>query len=150
MGNKKGYIPWNTGLKGFKHSGSFKTGQAAFGGKKHSEETKNKIGASRKLENHPLWKGGRIMSHRYIAIKKPDHPFCDEQGYIAEHRLVLEQKLGRYLKPTEIAHHVNENKTDNRPENIELFNSNAEHLRYHNIKRSKAKYEKPGPLMAQP
>lgn len=34
----------------------------------------------------------------------------------------MEQKLGRLLKEHEVVHHINEVKTDNRPENLELTN----------------------------
>jgi hypothetical protein len=45
-----------------------------------------------------------------------------------EHRLVLEQKLGRYLLPSEVVDHVDGLTLHNSPENLRLFSSNAHHL----------------------
>ena len=74
-------------------------------------------------ENHYKWKGGRYVSHGYVSIKYPSHPQA-YNGYILEHRLVMEKKLGRYLKPNEQVHHKNGIKDDNSPENLQLFINN--------------------------
>ena len=47
------------------------------------------------------------------------------------HRLVAEQMPGRPLKKGETVHHINGDKRDNRPENLMVFASQAEHARWH-------------------
>lgn len=77
----------------------------------------------RQGENHHNWKGGRIFNRgggNYIAIHQPYHPFCNSLGYVLEHRLIMENKLGRFLTKNEIVHHINGKQDDNRYENLEL------------------------------
>lgn len=50
---------------------------------------------------------------------------------VHEHRLVAEKMLGRKLKKGEVVHHINMDKNDNRPENLIVFNSQADHLAWH-------------------
>lgn len=83
------------------------------------------------------WKGGR--AHRgsgYIGIFRPDHPNADYKGYVREHRLIMEEHLGRLLNSKEVVHHINRNRIDNRIENLILFTGRKEHLSWHRkIKR---------------
>jgi len=79
------------------------------------------------------WKGGRFVNRDgYILIYKPEHPFAHHNKfYVFEHRLVMEEKLGRYLKPNERVHHKNSVRNDNRIKNLELFSNNGKHLSKH-------------------
>jgi hypothetical protein len=48
-----------------------------------------------------------------------------------EHRVVMEQVLGRDLLPSEVVHHINGLCWDNRPDNLVVFASHSEHAKFH-------------------
>jgi len=104
-------------------------------GKKFSNDFKGKflLGDKNlpKGQAHFRWKGGPSKYGRYKKYKMPEHPFCDKQGYVIKHRIIMEQHLGRYLKPEEVVHHINGNTFDNRLENLQLFPNASAHLRFH-------------------
>lgn len=47
------------------------------------------------------------------------------------HRVVAELMLGRPLRPEEVVHHIDGNKRNNAPENLMVFQSQAEHAAWH-------------------
>jgi hypothetical protein len=47
------------------------------------------------------------------------------------HRVVAELMLGRPLRPGEVVHHIDGNKRNNVPENLMVFDSQAEHAAWH-------------------
>lgn len=109
-------------------------------GKHHSKETIEKYRKTRKGKDNAHWKGGRYEDGEgYIFIYQPNHPFATKNGYVREHRLVMESMIGRYLQPEEIPHHKGikypidsiENKQDNRRENLQLFANESEHRKFH-------------------
>jgi hypothetical protein len=55
-----------------------------------------------------------------VWIRLPEHPRAKKNGYVQRAIVVLEAKLGRYLDwPREVAHHINEDKGDDDPKNLE-------------------------------
>jgi hypothetical protein len=70
----------------------------------------------------------------YRMIQMPDHPEADSKGYVREHRIIAERKLGRPLTKEEVAHHDDENKVNNIPENLEVM-PRKQHARLHAIQQ---------------
>jgi hypothetical protein len=68
------------------------------------------------------------MSYKYKKIKLKDGSTIDE------HRMIMEQYLGRKLDFDEVVHHINGDGRDNRIENLEL-QSRSQHGKEHGIGR---------------
>lgn len=47
------------------------------------------------------------------------------------HRVVAERMLGRPLLPGEVVHHIDGDKRNNAPENLFVFQSQADHAKWH-------------------
>jgi hypothetical protein len=79
-------------------------------GKKMSAATREKM--------TPIWKKSaedrRLYSKKhsggYTIVYRPEHPCADHTGYVLEHRIIVETKIGRHLSSDEIVHHKNGNK----------------------------------------
>ena len=100
-----------------------------------SEETKDRVREAqigRIADQAGHWKNGRYTNSKgYVLIYAPDHPFATAGCYVLEHRLVVEKRLGRYLLPSEIIHHINGIRDDNRDENLWHCNNRSEHRKLH-------------------
>lgn len=71
---------------------------------------------SRRGDKSPSWKGGYKNKKGYVVIT--------ENGISKfQHRIVMEQKLGRNLFVDENVHHKNGVRNDNRIENLELWST---------------------------
>jgi len=94
-------------------------------------ETRNRRGAYKEY----------IVISGYKYIQCPSHPNATLKGYVAEHRIILENKMGRYLGKEEDVHHKNFNKLDNRECNL-LALTKSEHGKLHQSMKVRNTYGK--------
>lgn len=84
-----------------------------------------------------MWNIEKIVSkgdYDYAVIK--EHPNATKHGYVLLHRAIVENHLGRLLNTNEVVHHKNENKKDNRIENLEIMEK-EDHARLHALKQGR-------------
>ena len=148
--SKKGYTPWNKGLKGVvkfseenkqKMSASLKGKNTWTKGTKQSKEHKQNISNALKEKyigpKRWTWKTGKVKTTGgYIAIINPNRFKGDKRKYVPEHRFIMENHIGRPLEPFEIVHHINGIVDDNRIENL-LMMTKKQHGKLHTSREDK-------------
>lgn len=83
--------------------------------RKHGDPLKRRRHSKREV-------GKRLISKEgYVWLYMPNHSLANKSGYVIEHRLVMQKQLGRLLRKDENVHHLNGNRQDNRPANLELW-----------------------------
>jgi hypothetical protein len=88
--------------------------------------------------NAHRWSGGLVVHKGYVHVFMPEHPRAIG-NYVRRSLLVAEEKLGRPLERGEIVHHKNQQRDDDRPENVEVLPSQSKHIAHHNLSIKRAK-----------
>lgn len=91
-----------------------------------------------------MWKNNGGRNRKEVAVW-----WTNKKGYVEGrvwvdgkrrrykfHRWIMEQFIGRELEPFEDVHHLNDNKLDNRLENLEII-EHGKHTTLHNLRGKK-------------
>lgn len=87
-------------------------------------------GCSRRGSLSSHWKGGRQSQGNYVSLYFPDHPRSNNRR-VLEHILVAEKALGRFLKCSEMVHHIDGNGKNNSPSNLVICPDQSYHMLLH-------------------
>jgi hypothetical protein len=94
---------------------------------KYTSWNKGKRNNPRKVGSHYLNSSG------YYEVWVGQHTIPElKGGYYKEHRLMAEVMLNKELKPEEIVHHIDGDKTNNTYDNLDVLRGNAHHRNVHN------------------
>jgi uncharacterized phage protein (TIGR01671 family) len=73
------------------------------------------------LEFEVFTTGPSHKTQGYVLRKVNYHPFSNSRGYVLEHRLVMEERLGRFLfHDKEVVHHIDGNRENNNINNLKI------------------------------
>ena len=105
-------------------------------GRKKTLEHRLNISKKRCGEDNPAWTGGRYkVSSGHVIVFQPEHPFCNSNNKVYEHRLVMEKKLGRYLTKDESIHHIDGNPGNNNINNLFLTDRGGNIKAHHSFSK---------------
>lgn len=85
------------------------------------------------------WNGGLTHHQGYAHVFMPEHRRAHKSGYVRRCILIAEEKLGRPLRRGEVVHHINQIRDDDRPENLDVLESQSVHIAGHNRGVSRAR-----------
>lgn len=97
-----------------------------------------------------FWRGGRsVASNGYVLIRVgTGHHLADVRGYAYEHRIVAEEKIGRRLLPGEQVHHIDGNRQNNHPCNLQVMaNSACHHVEHRTAGKPLRMPDEPNPIV---
>lgn len=106
--------------------------------RRHGIKARSAVKREQTRENNAYWKGGVRIENGYKCLYIPGHHKARSNGYVREHDLIAEEMMGRPLRwfgqrdsRSEVVHHINGDKLDNRLENL-LVVSPQQHRAIHN------------------
>jgi len=79
----------------------------------------------------PSFSTVKSNSSGYVKIKIPAHPHANSFGWVLEHRWVMEKRMRKFLRPSDVVHHINEKRDDNRVENLRVYPDDSTHFIVH-------------------
>jgi hypothetical protein len=83
------------------------------------------------FDKFPSYKGGHtLFLNGYVYEFCPGHHLQNHWGFVPQHRLVAEDKIGHRLRKGECVHHVDEDTTNNSPDNLSVMGRTA-HIQMH-------------------
>ena len=66
----------------------------------------------------------------YVKVSRPIHPKANSAGYVSEHTLAAQQKYRREVRPNEVVHHRDGDKSNNHWSNLEIM-TRSQHAKTH-------------------